>query len=112
MKLSKVQKELMNKMREWIDRAREFETYDEYFEKYEAPHKQSAYDTPEKYKSKSPDDWKWYEETWQKKRNGIVYIHCNSRTLYKLQEFGLIELIHDSKNDGGCGIDTVKVLNY
>ena len=50
---------------------------------------------------------------WEDHRNGIVLTHCNSKTLEKLESFGLIEIIHDSKNDKtGYGIDEIKVLNY
>jgi methylthioribose-1-phosphate isomerase len=52
---------------------------------------------------------KYYEE----EKNAVVLTHCNSKTLEKLQAFGLIEIIHDSKNDNtSYGIDKVKILNY
>lgn len=50
---------------------------------------------------------KYYED----KKNGIVLTMCNSRTLKKLEEYGLIKIIEDS-NGSHFGIDTVKVLNY
>lgn len=53
------------------------------------------------------------ERTYSESRNGIVELHCNSRTLYALEKFGLIEIIHDSKNDGGeIQFDKIRLLNY
>ena len=48
---------------------------------------------------------------WEAKRRGEVITHCNSKTLKKLEEYGLIEIIEDS-NGESFGLDVVKVLNY
>ena len=52
------------------------------------------------------------EKLYNEERNGIVSsIRCNSRTLVKLEELGLIEIIYDS--NGECyGCDKAKLLNY
>lgn len=42
---------------------------------------------------------------------GIVLTRCSSKTLEKLEQYGLIEIIEDSKGQY-MGIDVVKVLNY
>lgn len=49
----------------------------------------------------------WYED----RKNGRVLTHCNTKTLRKLEEMGLIKIIEDSTGST-WGIDTVKVLNY
>lgn len=51
-------------------------------------------------------------EHYEEQKSAIVLTHCNSKTLEKLQSFGLIEIIHDSKNDTSYVIDKVKILNY
>ena len=55
---------------------------------------------------------KSYEmDRYNDRKNGITVTMCNSRTLYKLQELGLIEIIEDS-NGEKFGVDHIKVLNY
>ena len=49
---------------------------------------------------------------WEEHRNAIVLAHCNSKTLEKLEKLGLIEIIYDSKNEKGYGIDHIRILNY
>lgn len=49
----------------------------------------------------------WYED----RKNGIVLTSCNTRTLKKLEDLDLIEIIKDSTGST-WGIDVVKVLNY
>lgn len=50
--------------------------------------------------------------SWEKAKSGFVHIcRVNSRTLYKLEELGLIEILYDSKGSF-IGLDDIKVLNY
>lgn len=51
------------------------------------------------------------ERMYEENRNGIVEIRCNSKTLVKLEEMGLIEIIYDS-NGEHFGVDKAKLLNY
>lgn len=111
MKLSEAQTRVIEKAKRDIDLARECDTYEEYFMKYEAPHCNAAYNTPEKFKAKDLDSWNWYKKGWEDHKDGIVLTHCNSRTLVKLEQYGLIEIITDS-NGQEYGIDKIKVLNY
>ena len=108
MKLTKAQQMIIDRAHNAIDRARETETYEEYFIKYEAIHMNGAYNTPEKMKSKDLESWNNYKSWWEKERNGIVLTHANSRTLEALERLGLIEIIVD----GGTYTDEIKVLNY
>lgn len=52
-----------------------------------------------------------YGKYYENEKSGIVLATCNSRTLVKLEQMGLIEIIYDS-NGTHFGIDTIKVLNY
>ena len=52
-----------------------------------------------------------YSKTYYNNQNGIVLIHCNSKSMKKLEEYGLIEILYDSTGSN-FGIDTIKVLNY
>lgn len=115
MKLSKAQQAVMDEAKKDIDIARSLD-YPEWLKKTN-----SYYQVP----STASDDYKEMieqkfieavdngelKEYWERAINGIVLTHCNSRTLAKLQEYGLIEIIRDSSGET-FGIDTIKVLNY
>lgn len=111
MKLSEAQNKVLEIAHIEIDEARKFDTYEEYFMKYESMYKNASYNTPEKYKAKDPEGWKRYKKYWENRRNGIVLTHCNSRTLWKLEELGYIKIINDSCGQY-TGIDTIQILNY
>ena len=104
MKLSKAQMEVMADAKRQIDEARSMD-YPEWLK-----HGNDYYEDHE-------DAWKKaiaegrFKKYWENKRNGIALTHCNSRTLEKLEEYGLIKIIEDSKGEQ-FGIDTVQVLNY
>lgn len=113
MKLSKAQTEVMNKAKKDIDLARSLD----YPEWLRTTH--SYYQIPnwadEELKEHIDNRWKkavdekYLYEYWENARNSIVLTSCNTRTLKKLESYGLIEIIYDSTGELG-GIDTVKVL--
>lgn len=111
MKLSKAQQEVMQKARQCIDRARACETFEEYYEKYEAPHIGKAYRNPDNLKRMSPDYYENILKGYHDECNAIVGTHCNTRTLRKLEELGLIVILYDSTGQA-VGLDKIKVLNY
>ena len=49
-----------------------------------------------------------YKKYYEREKNGIVLCRANSRTIKKLEEMGLVEIL----NDGGNFPDTLKILNY
>ena len=127
MKLSKAQEAVMTTAKSEIDFARshslrewaEKETHNtpEQIEKIlnnwdETRHR--SY-TKEQYLEAMNEDvemyMKKYGKYYEEEKNAIVLIRCNSRTLTKLEQMGLIEIIYDS-NGSSFGIDTIKVLNY
>ena len=111
MKLSKAQEWVMKKAYSDVDKARACETYEEYFINVLSKDFNGAYDTPEKMQAKDPELYDMYREFYEKEKAGIVLTQANSRTLVKLEQLGLIKIIHDSN---GChyGIDKIEVLNY
>ena len=117
-KLSKAQQAVMDDAREQIDRARRFERMIDWYmdDDYWRNRGKSAEEVIEYLKSRTfgfedYNGYDYYEKAWQDRKNGIALTMCNSRTLYKLQEMGLIEIVEDSKG-ATYGIDKVKVLNY
>lgn len=115
MKLSKAQTEVMNQAKAKIDKARTMD-YPEWLRETNHYYQVPSWADEEQ---KAYIDKKWQDavregslkEYWKKARCGMVVTHCNSRTLYKLEEYGLIEIIEDSKGQS-YGLDWVKVLNY
>lgn len=104
MKLSKAQQEVLDKARKDIDIARQYD-YPEWYRITQTWCRESAVE-----KNIANGELK---DFWEAERCGEVLTHCNSKTLEKLQELGLIEIRHDSKEDRcSYGIDTIKVLNY
>lgn len=119
MKLSKAQQAVMDEAKRDIDTARSLDfikwyrtavacggelnmTDDEIVEELKSTECHSLeYDT----------HFEYFTSVYEQRRSGIVLTNCNSRTLYKLQEMGLIEIIFDSTG-WTRGIDRVKILNY
>ena len=91
MKLSNAQQKVMDEAKETIDYARTH----------------TLYEWAGGIESFAED----YKEYYENNRKGIVLTRCNSKTLEKLENLGLIEILYDSKNKKD-GIDHVKVLNY
>lgn len=60
---------------------------------------------------KGTTEFEYWTNVYEGRKAGNVLTSCNSRTLYKLQEMGLIEILRDSTGDH-FGIDEVKILNY
>lgn len=56
-------------------------------------------------------DTGWWRNRYEAERAGEVLTHCNSKTLAKLEQMGLVEIVFDSKGTS-YGIDHVRVLNY
>jgi len=103
-KLSKAQQAVMDMAKKNIDKARTMD-YPEWLKDMN-----SYYDNHEDALKEAVAKGR-YKDYWMDGRNGIVLTHCNSRTLIKLEEMGLIEIIEDS-NGQPYGIDKIKVLNY
>ena len=107
MKLSKTQQKVLEEARAYIETARKYETFEEYFIAEKAKRCNCMYNTPEKYKARNMKGWKSYEELWkQAKFEGIALTTANTRTLEALAKSGMIEII----KIGGSYTDRIKVL--
>lgn len=114
MKLSKAQQQVMDRAKAKIDTARSYAEFDTYFEEVEI--KNGSYnncsDTADKFRENNPRIYEHHRKIWEEEKDGIVLtMGVNSRTLYKLQEMGLIEILEDGKNRH-FGIDRIKIANY
>ena len=119
MKLSKAQEEVINNAKTKIDFARTLNFFDWYMENYAGNYIRNNIHTPEELDAylenrigrdnrTMKDLW---EEDYQNTRNGIVHCIANSRTLKKLEEMGIIEIVYDSNGDR-LGLDTIRIKNY
>lgn len=101
-KLSKAQEKVMEQAYKDIDLARN-NNYEAWVRKYI----KGFTDEYIEERIRLEDRKDWYED----RKNGIVLTSCNTKTLRKLEELGLIKIIKDSTGST-WGIDIVKVLNY
>lgn len=109
MKLSKAQEDVLNRAKQEIDKARACKDFADYYEKYEKLF--IKYDTVEDFKNGSPEYYENVKRGYEKQVDGIAGVHCNTRTIKKLEELGLIEILYDSTGSA-VGLDEIKVLNY
>lgn len=112
MKLSATQEKVYKEILKPINIARSFDSFEKYYDEYDKSNgsnferKLSA----EQLKTNYPEIYSRRKKSWEEKRNGILVTGCiNSKTLCKLVEFGLIEIIEDGKNNA-AGIDVIQVL--
>ncbi len=104
MKLSKAQQTVLNKAKQDIDNARSKDVAQWYKEHVAGVQWLS-------YEKLLNDDKQYWKNKHVQRCEGIVLTSCNSRTLAKLQQYGLIEIIRDS-NGERSGLDLIKVLDY
>lgn len=101
MKLSNAQQKVISAAQADIDLARQ----NEYREWFMITQASSTRNVEEKINEG------YLKEYWEQKRKAIVLTHCSSKTLAKLEEYGLIKIIKDS-NGQNYGIDVIQLLNY
>lgn len=108
MKLSSAQQRIMDKVHGDIDLARSLD-FDKWFIKTQCRDSEEQYN---RFYKDNPEKKEWARKYYENEKNGIVLTsNVSSTTLYKLQQFGLIEILEDSKGTR-IGVDTIKVLNY
>lgn len=102
----------MNKAYKDIDNARNAEDIVEWYRTCvsaswvrEIPHDELAKKLEER------DENGWWKNHYEELLQGIVYTHANGRSLYRLRDLGLIEIIDDQTGLHWM-YDTVKILNY
>ena len=108
MKLTKAQQEVLTDAKQSIDMARSYETYEEY--EYNTNHFWRGRYTFEEAKEliKRNDESGFYRGWYEKRRRGITLVTANTKTITKLAEYGLIEVI----NEGRTYPDTIRVIGY
>lgn len=106
-RLTKAQQSVIDEVKNFTDIARKYETFEDYFI-YECASKEpSSCNTVEKYKAKNIEGFNRFKKVWEDQKKAIGCIRCNTKTLLKLEELNLIEIITLNGN-----YDTIRVLNY
>ena len=111
--LSKTQQELMDKAHRDIDRARNSQDIVEWYRTCvsDTRIRELSHEDLAKELEKDNDYFHGYwKKHYEELLSGIVHTNANGRSLYRLQELGLIEIIEDSTHT--FMYDTVKILNY
>lgn len=63
-------------------------------------------------KNDEPETLQMYTDTWNNKKNAIVNVNSNIKTIQKLEQLGYIKVIEICDNRSNIVIDTIQVLNY
>jgi hypothetical protein len=110
MKLSKAQTEVMEEAKANIDKTRALSFYEWYRIHFHGNGETDAQIDEEIARDEKAHPFMkgWYHNMYENERNGITLVTANTRTLKKLEEMGLIELV----KNGGSYPDHIKVINY
>lgn len=110
MKLTTAQEKILTEAKKRIDEARAYDTFEEY--EYNTNHYWRGRYTFEEAKELIKEDdiecGNWGSKYYEEFKKGIVIITANTRTIAKLEELGLIEII----KEGGSFPDRIKIVNY
>lgn len=107
-KLSNYQEKVLNEAKKQIDRARDCNSIYEYL-------KEVLYLSDRiinMLKNDDPETLQFYTDTWNNKKNAIVNVNSNIKTIQKLEQLGYIKVIEICDNRSNIVIDTIQVLNY
>lgn len=110
-KLSKAQQKTLNDAKEEIDKARKYNTFEDYFINELSKGYNNYYNTPEKYQENDIKSYNQLKKYWENKKEAIVLTRSKTETLKKLESLNLIEIIKINTSKG-TRVDTIKVLNY
>lgn len=111
MKLTKAQTEVLEYAKRCIDTARKYSSYAEYEYNENSFYRSRNITFEEAKKEIEERDARcdfWFTNCFNKKRSGIALITANSRTIKKLEEYGLIEIV----DCGGSYPDWIRVIGY
>lgn len=107
-RLSNYQKKVLDEAKKQIDRARNCKSIYEYLT--EVQHLNNRIINI--LKNDEPETLQMYTDTWNNKKNAIVNVNSNIKTIQKLEQLGYIKVIKICDNRSNIVIDTIQVLNY
>lgn len=107
-RLSNYQKNVLEEAKKRIDRARSCKSIYEYLT--EVLHLNDRIINI--LKNDNPETLKMYTDGWNNKKNAIVNVNSNIKTIQKLEQLGYIKVVEICDNRSNIVIDTIQVLNY
>lgn len=107
-RLSNYQKKVLDEAKKQIDRARNCKSIYEYLT--EVQHLNNRIINI--LKNEEPETLQMYTDAWNNKKNAIVNVNSNIKTIQKLEQLGYIKVIEICDNRSNIVIDTIQVLNY
>lgn len=107
-RLSNYQKKVLDEAKKQIDRARDCKSIYEYLT--EVQHLNDRIINI--LKNEEPETLQMYTNAWNNKKNAIVNINSNIKTIQKLELLGYIKVVEICDNRSDIVIDTIQVLNY
>lgn len=107
-RLSNYQKKVLDEAKKQIDRARNCKSIYEYLT--EVQHLNDRIINI--LKNDDPETLQFYTDTWNNKKNAIVCINSNIKTIRKLEQLGYVKVIEICDNRSDTVIDMIQVLNY
>lgn len=107
-KLSNYQEKVLNEAKKQIDRARDCNSIYEYLKEVWYLNDRII----NMLKNDDPETLQFYIDTWNNKKNAIVCINSNIKTIRKLEQLGYVKVIEICDNRSDTVIDTIQVLNY
>lgn len=107
-RLSNYQKKVLDEAKKQIDRARNCKSIYEYLT--EVLHFNDRIINI--LKNENQETLQMYTDAWNNKKNAIVNVNSNIKTIQKLELLGYIKIVEICDNRSNIVIDTVQVLNY
>ena len=117
MKLSKTQKNIMDKLNKTLSVIDKYETFEDFFDNSKceqntfttALHCNAKYNSSEKYAAQDPEKFnKMREDFYKAKNERTLIVFAKTETINALAKNGLLEVVEAAKYNGGAEI--VKVL--
>lgn len=107
-RLSNYQKNVLDEAKKRIDRARNCKSIYEYLT--EVQHLNDRIINI--LKNENQETLQMYTDAWNNKKNAIVNVNSNIKTIQKLEQLGYIKVVEICDNRSNIVIDTIQVLNY
>lgn len=106
-KLSAAQEKALYRIRQQVEEARRYPTYEEYFQVHD---RRGAYQTVEELRTKYPETYQLHLRWWENRRRGLALVQASGPTIRRLEALGYIRIVDDTSGTGSYRSDIVELL--